>query len=41
MPECITDEIEIFLNSDREDSDEEILNEERSEKHFLQFFFHI
>ena len=30
MPECITDEIEISLNSDREDSDEETLNEERS-----------
>ena len=41
IPEYVTDEIEISLNSDREDSDEETLNEGKSEKHFLQFFFHI
>ena len=41
IPEYVTDEIEISLNSDKEDSDEETLNEGKSEKHFLQFFFHI
>ena len=41
IPEYVTDEIGISLNSDREDSDEETLNEGKSEKHFLQIFFHI